>query len=146
MMDKQSADTNSRIDSLGRHIAGMEGRLNLKMDKETKARQEENAAMTEAMQDLTRRVADLETRPRVEPTERGAAPGWRPPHIILDGWPRDTDKQEFERQALEWIQALPENERGAYTRPCAPRRLSSIAKARVDPTQLAQTAFDGSCH
>lgn len=141
MMDKQSAETNSRIDILGRHIAGMEGRLNLKTDKETKARQEENAAMTEAMQHLTRRVADLETRPRAEPTERGAAPGWRPAHIILGGWPRDTEKQEIERQVLEWTHALPESERGAYTRPHAPRRLSSIAKVRVDPAQLAQTAF-----
>lgn len=64
--------------------------------------------------------------------------------MILGGWPRDTDKQEIERQALAWIQALPENERGAFARPYAPRRSSSIAKARVDPTQVAHAAC--SCH
>lgn len=71
MMDTQSADTNSRIEMLGRHVAGVEGRINLKIAKETKARHEENAAMTEAMQDLTKRIPEP-SRPSVGQRPVGA--------------------------------------------------------------------------
>lgn len=63
--------------------------------------------------------------------------------MILGGWPRDIDKEDIERRAFDfdWIQGLPENERGSHTKPYAPRKLGSIAKVRVDSTQLTQMAF-----
>lgn len=117
MMEKQSMDMNSNIDAIARYIAGVGGRLKVKMDLEKKAREDES--VTEAMKDLTKRVAELETRPRTEESRRAASSGWRPAHVILGGWPRGTDKLDIERQALESIQSLPANERGADTAICA---------------------------
>lgn len=141
IMDKHTGDMNGKLDAIGRHIAGMEGRSNIRVDNEMTARKDENAAMTDAMQDPTSRVAELERRPKTDDDGRSSSSTWRASQVILGGWPRDTEKEGIERQALEWIHCLPENERGAFTKPYAPRKLGSIAKVRVDPAHLTQMAF-----
>lgn len=60
-------------------------------------------------------------------------------------WAQGADTETIERQALEWIQGLPEAERGNCTRLSSPLKFGSIAKVHVVPGHRPPSkAFIGS--
>lgn len=97
--------------------------------------------MNHFMQELTKRVGELETESRPEEPANVGKGVWRPIYVFLGGWPRNKDKREIERQALDWILTIPEAERGAYTKPNAPGCHESIEKVHVDPSAIKHIGF-----
>lgn len=87
-------------------------------------------------------MAELETKPKPQEPARDAEGTRRLAHAISGCGMRGKDKETIERQALEWIQSLPEAERGSYTRTEAPRKFGSIAKVRVDLATIHQHVLE----
>lgn len=134
MMDRQSHDTSWKVGSIMQHITRVERRLNQMLKEETRVRAGEAAAMTTAMQDPSPKVSRSSRPDRDQGSQQEGVGAWRATHAMLGGGSRDAEREELERQALEWIQGLPEAERAAYTRPCARRRYRSTRSVSCDRT------------
>lgn len=64
--------------------------------------------------------------------------GWKPAHVILGGWPKNTKKDIIEAEAAKFFATLPQGPRELCLRPYCPRKFGEFAKMKVVPKRLPE--------